>query len=50
MNDLVITCDEIIDAESKSYDEETKTIPTNFNEKNKTCKIPNFFISLVFFN
>ena len=29
----VITCDEIIDAEAKTYDEETKTVTTNFNEK-----------------
>ena len=28
MNDSAITSDKIID----SYDEETKTIPTNFNE------------------
>ena len=34
MDDSVITCDEIIE----SYDEETKTISTNFNEKNITCK------------
>ena len=29
MNDSVITCDEVIE----SHDEETKTVPTNFNEK-----------------
>ena len=34
MNDLTITCDEIIE----SYNEEIKTIPTNFNEKKATCK------------
>ena len=41
MDDLAITCDEIIDAgsEPKSYDKakskdkETKTIPANFHEK-----------------
>ena len=35
MDDSLITCDEIIhgDAESKSNDKETRTIPTNFNEK-----------------
>ena len=33
MDDSAIRCDEIIDAEAKSYNEETKTIPTNFNEK-----------------
>ena len=29
MDDSVITCDEI----TESYNEETKTFPTNFNEK-----------------
>ena len=29
----VITCDEIIDAETKSNNEETKTVTTNLNEK-----------------
>ena len=33
-----IWCDVNIDAEARSYDEETKTIPTNFNEKEATCK------------
>ena len=33
MDDSVITFDEIIDVEAKSYDEETKTIPTKFNEE-----------------
>ena len=32
----------------KSYDEEIKTIPTNFNEKNITCKTKNFYILLAF--
>ena len=32
----VITCDEIINAEAKSYDEETKTVTTNFNEKKQS--------------
>ena len=40
IDDSVITCDEII--------EETKTIPTNFNEKNTKSTIQNFYISLVF--
>ena len=47
----VITCDEIIDPglEAKSYnkvklnDKERKTIPTNFNKKNITCKISIFY-------
>ena len=33
IDDSVITCDEIIDAEGKLFDEETKTVPTKFNEK-----------------
>ena len=35
----MITSDEII---------EEKNIPTNFNEKNITCKIQNFYILLAF--
>ena len=35
MDDSATACDEIIE----SYDEETKAISTNFNEKNITCKI-----------
>ena len=48
MDDSVITCDEIIDAEAKSNDQETKTIPTNFNEKNITYQIKNFYRLLAF--
>ena len=33
MDDSVITCDEIIDAEAKLYDKETKTISASFSEK-----------------
>ena len=44
MDDSVIKCDEVI----KLYDEEIKTIPTNFNEKNITCKTQNFYILLAF--
>ena len=33
IDNSVITCNEIIDAKAKSCDEETKTVPTNFNEK-----------------
>ena len=32
-NDSTITCDETINEEAKSNNKETKTIPTNFNEK-----------------
>ena len=37
-------CDEVI----KSYDGEIKSIPTNFNEKNITCKTQSFYILLAF--
>ena len=40
----MITCDEVI----KSYDEKIKTIPTNFDEKNITCKTQSFYILLAF--
>ena len=44
MDDSGIICDEVIE----SKDEEIKTIPTNFNEKNITCKAQNFYILLIF--
>ena len=44
MDDSAMTQDEIIE----SYDGETKTIPTNFNEKKLTCKTQNFYILLAF--
>ena len=44
MNDLTILWDEVIE----SYDEETKTISRNFNEKKETCKTQNFYILLAF--
>ena len=44
MDNSVIICDEVI----KSYDEEIKTIPTNFNKKYITCKTQNFYILLAF--
>ena len=37
-------CDEVIEL----YNEETKTIPTNFNKKNITFKTQNFYILLSF--
>ena len=51
MDDSAIICDEIIeaDAEAKYNDEETKTVPANFNEKNAICKTKNLYILLVFF-
>ena len=44
MDDSVITCDEVIE----SYNIEIKTIPTNFIEKNITCKTQSFYILLTF--
>ena len=44
MDDSAITSDEFIE----SYDKETKSIPTNFNENKTTCKIRNFYILLAF--
>ena len=44
MDDSAITCDEAIE----SYDEETKTIPTNFNEKKAIYKMQHFYILLTF--
>ena len=40
IDNSVIMCDEII--------EETKTVPTNFNEKDITCKTQNFYSLLDF--
>ena len=56
MDDSAIICDEVIDAntkatlndKSKSNNEETKTIPTNFNEKKAICKTQTFYILLAF--
>ena len=48
LDNSVITCDEIIDAEAKSYHEEAKTIPRYFNEKKVACKKQSFYILLVF--
>ena len=44
MNQLAIKCDEVIGP----YDEETKTIPTNFDEKKAICETQNFYILLSF--
>ena len=44
MDDSVNTCEEVI----QSYDEEIKTIPKNFNDKNITCKTQSFYILLTF--
>ena len=44
MDDLAVTHDEVIE----SYGEETKTIPTTFNEKKVTCKTQNIYVLLHF--
>ena len=44
MDDSAIMCDEIIE----SYDEETKSILTNFNERKATSKTQNLYILLAF--
>ena len=43
-DDSAIICDKVIE----SYEEEIKTISTNFNEKNITCKAQNLYILLAF--
>ena len=45
MDDSVITCDEAIE----SHDEETKTSPINFNEKNIICKTQNSYVLMFFY-
>ena len=45
VDDSVIRSDGVI----KSYEEEIKSIPTNFNEKNLTCEAQNFYIYLSFY-
>ena len=52
MDNSATMCYEVIesyneDVEVKSYDE-TKTIPTNFNENKTTCKTQNVYILLEF--
>ena len=38
IDDSLITCDEIVDAEAKSNDKETKTVSKNFNKIKQTAK------------
>ena len=48
MTDSAITCDEVKGAEAKSNNEESKTIPTNLNEKIYiTCEIENFGSAMI---
>ena len=47
MDDSVVICDKVIE----SNDEEIKTIPISFNEKNKTCKAQKFlYFTSLFIN
>ena len=41
-------CHEIIEGKAKSYDEETKTVVTNFNEKNDSVKQKIYIFYLLF--
>ena len=43
-NDLVIICNEIIDAVAKSYENVYGTESINLNDKKATCKIDNYYI------
>ena len=45
LDNSAIICDEVIE----SYDYETKSIPTNFNEEKTACKMQNLCISLACF-
>ena len=38
----------MIEAEVKSYDEETKTVTKSFNEKNAICETKYFYILITF--
>ena len=46
MDNSAFVFDEVIDA----YNEETKTLPTNFNEKKTTCKNAKFLYFTWIFN
>ena len=46
IDNSVIRCDEIIGAEAELYNEETKTVITNFNEKKANRKTQNVYILL----
>ena len=48
INKSAIICHEIIEAKAKSYDEETKTVITNFNEKNDSVKQKIYIFYLLF--
>ena len=47
-DDILIIFEEILDVRLKSFDEETKTVSTNFSEKEVASKIKKFYILLGF--
>ena len=46
MDDLAIICGDVIN----SYNEEIKTIPTNFSETNITCKTQFLYFTYLYIN
>ena len=48
IEDSVIKCNEIKDAEAKSYNEETKTVTANFSEKKQPAKHKSYIFYLHF--
>ena len=46
IDNSVITCEEVRDAEAKPYGEETKATAANFNEKIAICKTKKLYILL----
>ena len=53
IDDSAIICDEVMDADAKpspkNHYDETKAIPTNFNEKKVTFKMQSVYILLAFY-
>ena len=50
MDVSVITCDDIIDAEAKSFKQETKTVLTNVNEKKYPAIAQFLYFTCIFIN
>ena len=52
IDNSVIPCDEIVEKKKKTLPTKsvsTKTVPTNFNEKNVTCKTKSFIFYQSFY-
>ena len=47
-DELVITCNEIIETVAIFYNDSTKTTPVNLNEKKTACKSGNFYLLFAF--